>query len=301
VQRKSSARSQPLARDQAPPENLEARSGRGGRPFVITWREAVVSSDVLTAPDRLVALVLSLRMKPDGGPCWPALGDQEKPGDLMRRTALGERTIRNSLGRLGRTGFLAVTHRPGKTSIYRPTLPGGRQEVPPSEIADDGGRQEVPPVVHLVPPTPAAVAGELVKELGQEVDVDAELLAADFSRRVFPLEQLFGDQPVTAIAEFARDPAAVIDWWHRVRESGGVRRPVGLFMEGLKKGVHRRAVTLAVDSAERWARNAGYLMASEDAEVVLGGFGLSEDELTLLRALLDELRRERAVGDGGAR
>jgi hypothetical protein len=274
---------------------------RSGRPFVVTWREAVVSSDLLRAPDRLVALVLSLRMKSDGGPCWPALGDHEKPGDLMRRTALAERTIRNSLGTLGRTGFLAVTHRPGKTSIYTPTLPGGRQDLPLSEVGDDGGRQEVPPVVHLVPPTPAPVAGELVNEVGQEVGVDDELIAADFSRRVFPIEQLFGDQPVTALAEFARDPGAVIDWWHRVREDRGVRRPVALFMEGLKKGLHRRAVTLAVDSAERWARNAGCLMASEDAEVVLGGFGLSDDELELLRSLLDELRLERAIGDGGAR
>lgn len=117
-----------------------------GRPFVLTWRSAVLNSS-LTSTSKLVHLALAEYADAEGRRCWPAMES------IARLCSLNERTVRRSLegsewiartpesgtGQAWRTySYELVLAKRADTRTARQTKGQGRESAPPPEGADLG-------------------------------------------------------------------------------------------------------------------------------------------------------------------
>lgn len=87
--------------------------------LLFDWREAIITSLGLTAPEKLVALALSCRMNQDGGSCFPSMKT------LAVYTSMSADGVSRIIARLEGAGWLAVERTTGKRNQYVATLPTG--------------------------------------------------------------------------------------------------------------------------------------------------------------------------------
>lgn len=154
---------------------------------LFTWRSAVASKESGLSPtQRHVALTLSLHMSEKGDSCFPSMPT------LVDETGLGLSTVRESLRRLGETGWLerVVSHQRGRTNRYRALVPEAyRQERALGEEtarSEHSYRQEQASI-------PPSAGGEVVTESDIEDDSSGDAVASRAPDEIWNLlEETFG-------------------------------------------------------------------------------------------------------------
>ena len=138
-------------------------SDRAGLAPLFTWRSAICESD-LPPTARHVAATLSFYMNERGGSAYPGAVR------LAHDTGLSERTVRSALALLVERGWLVLAKEGGRkgerrqANEYVAAVPP-LQQMQGSPDATHAAPAGVP--LQLTTPTPAAVAGQLSKELSK--------------------------------------------------------------------------------------------------------------------------------------
>lgn len=103
-----------------------------GRVDVFEWGRTMREAENLIVFDRAVAFILGTYMNFDGGNAWPSVST------LAKKCGLSDSTVRRSLRHLEAGGWLFTEQRPGRTSVYAATVPGGAEIIRfPTPITTD--------------------------------------------------------------------------------------------------------------------------------------------------------------------